>query len=99
MRLLALLDAIDEAVLVVDHAGAVIKANQPFRDLVGDPDGIEVRDGTGSGDGHLDPRLRASREAFEARVTSNDREFAVFGRPLHGVDGGYGALIFRPVRK
>ena len=50
-------------------------------------------------DGKKNPRQRASTEAFEAVVKAGDKEFAVLGRPLEGVDGGYGALIFRSAPK
>jgi two-component system, chemotaxis family, CheB/CheR fusion protein len=100
VRLLALIDAIDEPILVVDRDGAVIKANRPFRDLIGDPEKINLSDGSGKEiDGERSPSLRAAREAFEADVTAGRKRYRVLGRPLEGIDGGFGALIFRPSSK
>ena len=97
MTLLALLDAIDEPILVVDRAGSVLKANKPFRELLGEPDALDLMDGGGKSlEGKRSPRLRASTEAFEMAVTVGHKRFRVVGRPLEHLDGGYGALIFRP---
>jgi two-component system CheB/CheR fusion protein len=95
-QLLAILDAIDDPVLVVDAEGRTVKANQPFHRLVGDPEALDLRTAAGESlDGAGGLGSRAMRERFELEVLVGGRSFRVSGRPINGHDRPYGALIFR----
>ena len=97
VTLLALVDAIAEPILLLDRTGAVEKANRPFIDEIGDLATFELHDEMGRRlTGDLDPRQRASHEAFEEIVLVGKRRYRLVGRPLEAIDGGFGALIFKP---
>ena len=85
-RLLAILDGVDEPVLIVDHAGQVIKANGPFTTMIGE-DPLVVPDAM---------RRRATTDAFSAELEIGTGRFRVEGMPLDGRSGPGGALILRP---
>jgi two-component system, chemotaxis family, CheB/CheR fusion protein len=85
-RLLAILDGIDEPVLIVDHDGEVIKANAPFQRVVGMDAAAKVP---------AEIRRRATTATFEEVVELGGRRFRVSGQSLDGHSGPGGALIFR----
>jgi len=100
IRLLAILDAVDEPVLVVDRAGQIVKANRPFRLRVGAPESLDLLDGRGRAfDAAKDPLRRAIEGPFELTVRVGDTRWMVQGQSLAGLDGGFGALIFRPSKR
>jgi two-component system CheB/CheR fusion protein len=94
-RLLALLDSLEEPILVVDHEGKVVKANSAFRAIVdpGDERFVGAKGAALVGDDDL--RLRAARESFEVPVTIGRHGYVAVGRPLEGIDGGFGSIVLR----
>jgi two-component system CheB/CheR fusion protein len=94
--LLTVLDTLDDALLVVDAAGHVVKANQAFRTLVGDADGLDLRDEHGKPfRDATDPVRRAVRESFEVTVRVRGETFTASGSPVDGPEVPYGVLRFR----
>ena len=95
-RLLAIIDLIDEPVLVVDHEGGIVKANAPFAKQIGNPTDVELRDvKAGATRDARELLVRASTEAFGGTVRIGSKTFRIATQPLDGQDHAMGAVIFR----
>jgi two-component system CheB/CheR fusion protein len=100
VRMVTILDALDQPLLIVDGQGATVTANRAFRASVGDPAGLKLLGADGQAlPPSADPRRRVGGKRWKGPVHVGERVFEVTSNPIDSPDGPYAALLFREVSR